>query len=84
MDTEFSRARNPDLPTSDLRVDGVPKELLDMLDAVSMARGEKSRGPLVIEILTSFAQKKALEWTLIERVIGSNQTIRDLAGIDAH
>lgn len=79
----LSRARNPDLPTSELRVDDVPKELLDMLDAVSLARGDKSRRLLVIEVLTEYAKNKAREWTLIERVMGSNQAIRELARLES-
>ena len=82
-DSALSRARNPDLPTSELRIDDVPKELLDMLDAVSLARGDKSRRSLVIEVLSEYARIKAREWTLIERVMGGNQTIRDLARMDA-
>lgn len=80
---EFSRARNPDLPTSQLRVDDVPKWVLDMLDAVSMADGEKFRGPLVIAILEAWARKEARKHTLIARIVGCNQTIADHADMGA-
>ena len=75
----MSRARNPDLPTSQLRVDEVPKWVLDMLDAVSMADGDKFRGPLVIAILEQWAKKEARKHTLIARIVGGNQTIADFA-----
>ena len=83
MEVPMSRARNPDLPTSQLRVDEVPKWVLDMLDAVSMADGEKFRGPLVIAILEKWARQEARKHTLIARIVGGNQTISEFAGMDS-
>lgn len=54
-----------------------------MLDAVSMADGDRSRGPLVIRILQKWARAEARKHTLISRVLASNQVIEDLAGMDA-
>jgi hypothetical protein len=79
----MSRARNPMSETSQLRVDEVPVEVLSMLDAVSMADGDRSRGPLVIRILQKWARAEARKHTLISRVLASNQVIEDLAGMDA-
>ena len=53
-----------------------------MLDAVSLARGDKSRRLLVIEVLSEFARMKAREWTLIQRLMGSNQAVQELAGME--
>jgi hypothetical protein len=82
-DLSMSRARNPDLPTSQLRVDEVPKWVLDMLDAVSMAEGEKYRGPLVIAILEKWAKQEARKHTLIARIVGGNQSIAEFAEMGA-
>lgn len=76
----FSRPRNPALESTELRVDGFPKDLIDMLDAVSLSAGEKHRGPLVIRIIEAWAQQEAHRWTVIERVMRSNPALRDLAG----
>lgn len=66
----LSRPRNPDLAVSELQVSDFPKHLLDMLDAVSHARGDKSRRALVIDIVEAWAEKKAREWIVIDRVLG--------------
>jgi len=69
--------------TSQLRVDDVPVEILSMLDAVSMAENLKSRGPLVNRILLKWARQEARKHSLISKVLNSNQTIEDLAGMEA-
>jgi hypothetical protein len=80
----LSRARNPDLQTSELRIEDVPKRLLDMLDACSLdADGRSGRKALVISILEAWAQKEARKHILISRIVGDNRTISDLAGMDA-
>lgn len=82
MDPAFSRPRNPGSETSQLRVDDVPVEILSMLDAVSMADGDRSRAPLVMRILQKWARAEARKHTLIARVMASNQAIEDLAAMD--
>lgn len=82
-DLSMSRARNPELPTSQLRVDNVPKWVLDMLDEVSMAEGDASRGPLVISILERWAKQEARKHTLIARIVGGNQSIAEFAEMGA-
>ena len=77
----FSRARNPDLPTTELSVNGVPKVLVDMLDAASLADGGK-RGPLVISILTKWAKKEARRATVMHRVVGANPEFAELARME--
>ena len=79
----MSRARNPMSETSQLRVDDVPVEILSMLDAVSMADGFKSRGPLVILVLRRWARQEARKHSLISKILNSNQTIEDLAGMES-
>lgn len=62
-----------DNDTAELRHD-CPRWVLNTLDAVSMARGEKSRAALVNEILEGWAQKKRHEAMLVHRVAGGNPT----------
>lgn len=54
-----------------------------MLDAVSMADGDKSRGPLVNRILLKWARQEARKHSLISKILNSNQAIEDLAGMAA-
>lgn len=82
MEASFSRPRNPLSETSQLVVNEVPVEILSMLDAVSMAEGDKSRGPLVIRILRKWAQAEARRHTLVARVFVGNQSLQELAGMD--
>lgn len=77
-ESPFARARNPDLPTTELSVNGVPKVLVDMLDAASLSDGGK-RGPLVIAILTKWARKEARRATVMHRVVGANPDFAELA-----
>lgn len=77
----LSRPRNPDSTASELQVSDFPRHLLDMLDAVSHARGEKSRRALVLEIVEAWAEQKAREWMVIDRVLGGNQGVRKVAGM---
>jgi hypothetical protein len=79
----FSRPRNPARPVTELRVDGVPKELIDMLDAVSFARGDRSRAVLVIELLQQWSDRKAHEWSLIQSIVHSNRNVAEAAGEQA-
>lgn len=79
-DPSMSRARNPELPTTELSVNGVPKVLVDMLDAASCAEGGK-RGPLVILILTRWARKEARRATVMRRLVGGNPEFAELAGM---
>lgn len=81
-DAVFSRARNPDRPTTQVVIDGVPKEWVDLFDAISHARGHKSRQPILMRALERLATEAAREWTVMERVVGSNQ-IRLIADGDA-
>lgn len=78
----LSRARNPDRPNTELLVSGFPKEVIDMLDAVAHSRGQKSRGPLVIEILSAWAANEARKCILVQRVVGGNAALLELAGMD--
>lgn len=78
----LSRARNPNLEITELRVDAFPKPVIDFLDGVSHARGDKSRGPLVIEILEAWVRAKAREMIVVERVVGGNPALRELAGME--
>lgn len=77
----LSRARNPDLPTTELSVNGVPKFIVDMLDAASIAERGK-RGPLVISILMQWAKKEARRATVMHRVLGANPEFAELARMD--
>lgn len=65
----FSRGRNG--TTAELRGD-VPRSTLDVLDAVSIARGYPSRMALVNEILGNWADKVVHESSLVQRVIAGN------------
>ena len=77
----LSRARNPSLEVTELRVDGFPKSVINFLDGISAARGQK-RGALVTEILEAWVCEKAREMIVVERVVGGNPAIRELAGIE--
>ena len=81
MAASMSRPRNPASEAVQLVVGEVPVDVVGMLDAVSLAEGEKSRGPLVIRILQQWAAKEARRHTLIARVLHSNQTISALASM---
>ena len=50
----------------------VPRSTLDVLDAVSIARGYPSRMALVNEILGNWADKVVHESSLVQRVIAGN------------
>ena len=83
-DLSMSRARNPELQTSELRIEDVPKRLIDMLDACSMGvDGRSARKLLVISILEDWARTEARKHILISRIVGDNRTISDMAGMDA-
>jgi hypothetical protein len=76
----FSRPRNPALEATELRVNDAPKPLVDFLDGVSHARGQ-TRNKLVIEILEAWVRERAREMIVVERVVGGNPVVRDLAGM---
>ena len=76
----LSRARNPDLETTELRVNDAPKDLVNFLDGVSHARG-MTRNKLVIEVLEAWVRERAREMILVERVVGGNPVLRELAGL---
>ena len=78
----MSRARNPALDATELQVSNCPKVLVDFLDAMSLARGQKSRGPLVIEILEAWVQQRAREMVAVQRVVG-NPGVQELARMDS-
>lgn len=78
----MSRARNPELDCTELQVSACPKVLVDFLDAMSHARGLKSRGPLVVEILEAWVRQKAREMVTVQRVVG-NPGVQDLARMDS-
>ena len=59
--------------TAELRGE-CPRRIINVLDAVSMARGLGSRTALVNEILGSWAEKVLHEHHVIERVMGRNPT----------
>lgn len=75
-----SRARNPALETTELRVSDAPKALVDFFDGVSHARGI-SRNKLVMEVLEAWVRQKAMEMIVVERVVGGNPVVRELAGM---
>ena len=76
----MSRARNPELDTTELRVNDAPKALVDFLDGVSHARG-MPRNKLVIEVIEAWVRERAREMILVERVVGGNPVVRELAGL---
>lgn len=55
-------------PSAELRVQ-VPRRFVDMLDAVSLARG-CHRTELLIEVLDQWHRSRVREATLIQRVVG--------------
>ena len=55
-------------PSAELRAQ-VPRRLVDMLDAVSMARG-CNRTELLVEVLDQWHRGRLREATLIQRVAG--------------
>jgi hypothetical protein len=77
----LSRARNPNLEVTELRVEGVPKPIIDFIDGKSVARGDKRRD-LVIEILAAWVRAEAREMIVVQRVVGGNPVLRELAGME--
>jgi hypothetical protein len=81
MSDSFARARNPDLELTTLRIDNFPKAYIDFIDGVSLARGDASRQTLVMEILEAYVRSKAQEMIVVQRCLGSNTSLAELAGI---
>lgn len=79
-DVSFSRPRNPALDSTEIRVADAPLALVNFLDGVSHARGI-ARNKLVIEILEAWVRERAREMIVVERVVGGNPVVRDLAGM---
>jgi hypothetical protein len=57
-----------------------PRWILNVLDAVSMARGDKARTALVVEILGEYAKRKSHEAMLIHRLSGGNPQTAETHG----
>lgn len=57
-----------------------PKDLVNFLDGVSHARG-MTRNKLVVEVLEAWVRERAREMILVERVVGGNPVLRELAGL---
>jgi hypothetical protein len=80
--TEHDQADAPMLsrsePTAELRGE-CPRKILNVLDAVSMAR-DKTRIGLVNEILGAWAEKVLHETMLVQRVSGVHPIVSDAAG----
>lgn len=74
----LSRARNPDSPSVELRLD-CPKETVLWLDAISMARG-MDRGPLINEILAKWAMDERHHHMVVQRVVGINPGASESGG----
>jgi len=77
----FARAV-PRTDTAELRMQ-VPRKLLEVFDAVSMARGQE-RFELVIEELSKSADRWVHEATLIQRVTRGNTTASETDGEVRH
>lgn len=71
-------ARSTDSNTTELRGE-CPKQTINVLDAVSMAR-DLTRTALVNEILGEWAAKKLHESILIQRITGGNPTGAEASG----
>lgn len=74
---QFSR-RDGHTSTVELRGE-CPREIVGVLDAVSIAR-DKTRTQLVNEILGEWAAKVRHETNLVQRVLGGNPLPPDAAG----
>jgi len=72
----------PRSETAELRMQ-VPRKLLEVFDAVSIARG-KERFELVIEELSKSADRWVHEATLIQRVTQGNPTLSETDGEARH
>lgn len=72
----FNYAKRQD--TAELRMQ-VPRRLLEVFDAVSMARGQE-RFELVIEELSKSADRWVHEATLIQRVTRGNTSLSETDG----
>lgn len=66
----FSRARNDDRDTTELRVE-IPKSIMGVIDAHWMARGstKASRSQVVNEILQEWAERKWQEASLVLQLV---------------
>lgn len=78
MEAAFSRGRAGGT-TVELRGD-VPRQTIDVLDAVSMARGYPSCMALVNEILGKWADGVLHETSLVQRVLSGNPLPADTRG----
>ncbi|MDB5730732.1 MAG: hypothetical protein JWQ03_627 [Variovorax sp.] len=76
-DDRASFARGSD--TAELRGE-CPREIVDVLDAVSMARNYPSRNALVVEILRSWTDKVLHEASVVAAVTRRNPQPSDAAG----
>ncbi len=76
----LSRARNPDLPNTDLHIRAVPKVLVDMLDAQGIPTG-KSRREVLVRLLKREAKRWAHEQMVAQRVMGGNSVLEELASL---
>lgn len=77
--TLFARNTTPRADTAELRMQ-VPRRLLEVFDAVSMARGQE-RFELVIEELSKSADRWVHEATLIQRVTRGNTSLSETNGV---
>lgn len=75
----FARGAQPRSDTAELRMQ-VPRRLLEVFDAVSMARGQE-RFELVIEELSKSADRWVHEAILIQRVTRGNTAASETDGV---
>lgn len=75
----FSRSRADGSVNVDLRGE-CPKDTVDMLDAISLARNYPSRTALVNEILGDWAKQQRHEHTVVARVLGLNPAAPETLG----
>ena len=72
----FSRGAEP---TTELRGE-CPRSIVNVLDAISMARGFPTRNALVNQILTEWVDKVLHEHSVLQRVVGINPAGSEAAG----
>lgn len=76
----MSRPRNPDAQTVELRFH-VPVEWACLMDGYSLG-DEQARNALAKRIVSRWVKKEAHRAILIERTVGGNPGLSDLAGMD--
>jgi hypothetical protein len=77
----MSRARNPELETTELRIADFPRDILNFLDGKAHARNT-TRNKLIVEALATVVAAEAREMIVVQRVVGGNPALRALAGME--